>query len=735
MKNKLFFYTILVALILSFIIKNNINVKTAQAAAQHCGNGICNSAIEDCNSCPQDCGSCQAPTSTPVPPNPTTPPATSTPVASTPTSNPPTNTPIILPSPTTVAPTTPPPTATSPPGVTSTPPTPTITSTVVSPTSTVQPSITSTIVSPTSIFSSPSPTTVIIAITQTQTTINTGTTSTGTIIYPQLNLSQIPGNLTNLASYSGTVSIASGKVTQVEYRIGESGDWIKLNLTNNNFSFNVPGLPQGNNQVFIRAISDTGGVTTVSDDFVLSSNPPKIILNITDNEIIKTGSINIKGTVTPSKYAPITNVEISKDGGLNWIPIDLVDNDFSYTFEGLEDDNYTIVVRALDQAGNYGYSQTNSLVIDQFKPTIGGNIFNFGPINMFPNQDGLISSIINKTNNITISTKGGVVKASLVSDGLTFPMTRIADTNLWQGKFLFNTEGKKNLKIITEDGANNTSSKDLEDIIVYKSGHVTDSNNQPIPDARITTYYYDNQTSDWVLWDAASFDQQNPVFTDKEGRYGLYLPEGEYYISVDSPSHRSLISDKFKITNQSIINSDIKLSYLPNLKINLPIVNKNIVFKIPTIPSSINVTPIEAGENRLVELNREKLPEFQIESIDKDLSITKDFPRKKILLFISNWSTESINQLSIVKSIKESNKEIPIILIGLQNSPFEIDSLLKRGRYNFEGYASTQGEIPENLQVNTIPHYYFINSDNLIEYKYSGSLDKKKVIELFNKMK
>jgi len=464
--------------------------------------------------------------------------------------------------------------------------------------------------------------------------------------------------------------------------------------------------------------------TATASQPIKISVPPIVELNLEKNQIIDSSEFVIKGKVIPSEFTEIVSTEISNDGGINWTPLILIGNNFTYRFNGLEDNDYKIIVRALDDAGSYGYSKEATLVVDKLKPLIGGSSFNLGPIFLNPNSNGLINSIIDEKNNIVVSTQGGVVEATVVSNGKTFNLERIADTNLWHGGIIFNQDGLKDLKIIVKDGAGSSSERVLNQIMIHKSGVVIDQNNNPISGAKISVFYFDDDIQDWVEWDGESFGQKNPHYTDRSGRYSFYLPAGEYYLKIVSQSYRQAVSNKFIVNGQSIISDNIKLESMP--------VFLNFLFP----PQQFSVKPQQiTNNNDLYQKVNIPLKDFEIADLnDKKLSIIADFPKKKIIGFISSWSNEAVDQLRILEEFSKENIKIPLVLIGLQDSSSQLNSLFNRGRYSLKGYVSQYGEAGEILGIKTLPEYYFINSQNKITFVYSGRIDKDTLFKLFNKL-
>ena len=97
------------------------------------------------------------------------------------------------------------------------------------------------------------------------------------------------------------------------------------------------------------------------------SNSP-ISLNITSPssvEYTNDTSVTVDWTITDTA-STVNNVEISDDNGGTWTN---VTHDASYTFNGLSDGQYVILVNATDDAGNEA-SACAFLIVDTVPPTV-----------------------------------------------------------------------------------------------------------------------------------------------------------------------------------------------------------------------------------------------------------------------------------------------------------------------------------------------------------------------------
>lgn len=74
-------------------------------------------------------------------------------------------------------------------------------------------------------------------------------------------------------------------------------------------------------------------------------------------------------------------------------------------------------------------------------------------------------------------------------------------------------------------------------ILIDPSGVVTDSQTGlPIEGVTMTCYELD-ASGNWILWNAEKYAQENPMLTDKEGKYGWMVPEGKYKVTASKSGY------------------------------------------------------------------------------------------------------------------------------------------------------------------------------------------------------
>lgn len=98
--------------------------------------------------------------------------------------------------------------------------------------------------------------------------------------------------------------------------------------------------------------------------------------------------------------------------------------------------------------------------------------------------------------------------------------------------------------------------------VVDPEGYVYEKNNDKeirIPKAKISLYSYNNEKDEYELWNAKSYQQENPQMTDIRGTYSFLVPEGTYYIEADAIGYKKYHGDVFNVIEGSGIHQNIKL--------------------------------------------------------------------------------------------------------------------------------------------------------------------------------
>lgn len=112
-------------------------------------------------------------------------------------------------------------------------------------------------------------------------------------------------------------------------------------------------------------------------------------------------------------------------------------------------------------------------------------------------------------------------------------------------------------------------------VTIDPSGYVYEA----VPDNRVenattTIYYKETKEDEWgdqhdeaVLWKATEYGQQNPLFTDAEGRYAWDVPAGLWQVKVEKEGFETTYSDWLPVPPPQLdINLELRQNALPSVQ-------------------------------------------------------------------------------------------------------------------------------------------------------------------------
>jgi hypothetical protein len=80
-----------------------------------------------------------------------------------------------------------------------------------------------------------------------------------------------------------------------------------------------------------------------------------------------------------------------------------------------------------------------------------------------------------------------------------------------------------------------------------------------IKNAKVFIMSFNPSNSQYELWKASDFSQTNPQTTDNTGRYSFLVPEGKYYLKVESSNYSDYSGDAFEVKEGAGIHQNIEL--------------------------------------------------------------------------------------------------------------------------------------------------------------------------------
>ena len=80
-----------------------------------------------------------------------------------------------------------------------------------------------------------------------------------------------------------------------------------------------------------------------------------------------------------------------------------------------------------------------------------------------------------------------------------------------------------------------------------------------IPGAIVTLFKLDQESKEYLAWPASEYEQENPQITDETGKYSFLVPEGNYYLKVESPGYLAYEGKPFNVKEGKGVHMNIEL--------------------------------------------------------------------------------------------------------------------------------------------------------------------------------
>lgn len=435
-----------------------------------------------------------------------------------------------------------------------------------------------------------------------------------------------------------------------------------------------------------------------------------------------TSAPTIEGTATDIKG--IAKIEYSVDDGRNWLPVDAdfdygeTSVEFGFTPIGLEDGNYTIKVKAIDINDNEATTKGDVLIIDRLPPLPGGSILSIGPQIL---NNVTLAGLSPK---LTLSAIGGPTEIEVRGSkgdegGQGIKMAKNIETGLWSANLIIDAPGEYKLQALSIDGAGNKTERQIGTLEVLENGQVK-LGEEPVENAEVSVYYFDNQFLKFNLWEGQIYGQENPQKTDTQGRYKLMLPAGTYYIQVKALGMRTLKSNIFTVNKTTPFNSDFKLEEKRAFKIG-PITIPLPDFRQTQVEINMGSGEDEGGKG---DMEGKELPYFDLNGTNANSLKGKP----TVLTILSTWLPQASAQLSILEEFKDKDT-INLLVVMSQNTPTSVDIYKKRGGYELPMVADRDGILVNPLVVNTLPSHYFMDRKGIIINIKTGVLSKEELLD------
>jgi len=519
---------------------------------------------------------------------------------------------------------------------------------------------------------------------------------------------------------------------------------------NTNYHFQVVSTTPGGgsassgDSTFLTAVEQVGITKTITLPGLAvqvtnpaDKTPPTITLISKLPKVVQSVPV-IKGTAGDD--LGVVRIEYSTDGGHNWLPVDNAPKlggkavDFSFTPANLDDGNYVIEARAIDAGGNIAVTSSISVVVDRLPPLVGGSVLALGPQVLQAGHDGVISTLTGIDEKITLSAVGGATSINLVAQDIkdtqksqSFSLTQSADTGLWSGIISFQTSGTYTLTANAVDGAGNKTSKVINYAVVAAPARTIDQKTKQAVSAKITVYYLQPESDNWVVWDGAAYGQANPQATDKNGDFSLFLPAGQYYLSAGAKGYHSLTSSIFKLSRPTPVLTTLAMRPGRDLKLaGVDLSKWDFLAKRVSLNLNDSQSALPAGANNL---SGQITPNFNLTDTNGHKVVTTDLLGKPTsITFLSTWAPSSAEQLSALGTM-QNNRDINVELVALQQNAEQVQAFDKMAGYNLTWLSDADSSLTNLFNVPSLPTHYFIDRKGIIRKVVSGVLTQQQILE------
>jgi len=493
------------------------------------------------------------------------------------------------------------------------------------------------------------------------------------------------------------------------------------------------------------------GVTNINNEEILGGGipiveglgdkiPPTISLNSIDGNLFKTIP-TFSGQA--SDNLSVARVQYSTDGGVNWLPADQASGlgsphaTFSFTPIGLDDGTYNILARAIDTSGNIGLSKSMRIVIARLDPIIGGDIFSLGPQILPLNSNGTITTLAGVDQKVTLSAVGGPTSITLIATSKNnkksqeFNLTKSADTGLWSGIVSFSQPGVYQLIGSSVNGVGYHMTRILNTFDVLEASHTFNQKTHKAVESKVTVYYYDTESQQWLVWDGSAYGQKNPQTTGKEGGFKLYMPAGKYYLQATASGYQTTTSNIFELKQTTPITINLEMNTLHQLRLG------PLHFSLPTFSTeNVDVTGNTTTSSRIqtYSLIGKELPTFNLPTTNGGTISSVSLLGKPTLITIgATWSPTTQDQMAILGKL-QTNKYINIVPIALQESSSKVQAYMAMTGLNLNWAVDSDSISTQNFDTQYLPTHYFVNRQGIVVKVVVGTLSSQQIINMLESL-
>ena len=332
------------------------------------------------------------------------------------------------------------------------------------------------------------------------------------------------------------------------------------------YRWDVSGFPEGDS--YQLKLEATDGVSPAEKiiDITIDHTPPKVFLTPLDvNYFKKEFNLTLLGSASDN-FSGIETAEYSLDNE-HWFKAIITDGfgERSAQFRIkhpfiLEDGSYSVKVRAVDFSGNISASVSQDIIVDTSAPRIGSFLLKSGFNNLIT-QDQKFALPEGEIILFSISLEDDAVSAVLGVGNKKINLAKVPAIGLWQTDISVDVPGEYPIAVSAGDRfGNEVLDFKLAEIISKPRPKVYDKENSAaLIDAEIHILIFNDEENRWASWQAEEYGGKNPIATNANGEYRLFLPGGQYRLSIRKKGYTRLSTKDLKLDSPAFITDDFAL--------------------------------------------------------------------------------------------------------------------------------------------------------------------------------
>ena len=225
----------------------------------------------------------------------------------------------------------------------------------------------------------------------------------------------------------------------------------------------------------------------------------------------------------------------------------------------LEDGAYVLKLRATDEAENISEATSVRFTIDTTPPRIGSWRMMLGPLQLFPNNEGMLEVFAGASYEYSLAVSQDAQHTVFFVGDVPFNLMEGAG-QIFESFVKLEQPGTHPMRVEVADDLENKKSVEVGSIRVVSPARVVRARMQePVTSAKVSAYFYDKDSNAWMMWDGQAYGQENPVESDAAGAFRYLLPPGTYEIRVRASGYKRAKTSPFILQKPTLITLTVPL--------------------------------------------------------------------------------------------------------------------------------------------------------------------------------